>query len=186
MKKFENRKLSEASADEVRAYAQQFLGIPVEDVTDKEILAKVRAAIEGDTIFVELKDEQPTDQTGSPPPRPEGHTPEGGGLVGSLGRDDPKVQLTIHADERDGVVNTRHKEVGVNGVVWLLARGQSITVPYRVFEALNNAERDNITHDKDGTAIFQKAKNTPFSVERMPPQHEIDAWLAKYGQVALP
>ena len=182
-RKFETKSLSEATPEEVRAYALTFLGIPTEDLKDGEVLAKVQAAQEGDTIFV-ATEEPDKDQTGSPPQPEEGQITSG--LVGSFGRDDPKVTITLHAEERDGVVINRHKEVGVNGVVWLLKRGESITIPFRVYEALKNAERHVITHTTEGEVREQVVKNTPFNVERMPPKEEIDAWHAKTDAMFVP
>jgi hypothetical protein len=184
-RKFESLNISDATPEQVRAYATTFLGISVEsDTPDSEVLAKVRASIEGDTIFVATGDDEGVDQTGSPPPKVEQTV--GGGLVGTLGRDDPKVTLTLHAEERDGVVVNRHKDVGVNGVVWLLKRGESITIPYRVYEALKNAERHVVTHSDQGEQREQVVLNTPFNIERMPPQDEIDAWHAKTDQEFVP
>jgi hypothetical protein len=186
MRQFETKNINDASEAELRDYAVQFLGIPVDDEAKPgEVLAKVRAANEGETIFVmKAPEEDPAGQTGSPPPK----TPEntGGGLVGSLGRDDPKVTITLHAEERDGQVVNRHKEVGVNGVVWLLKRGESITIPYRVFQALENAERHVITHTSDGEVREQVVKNTPYNVERMPPPEQIADWHAKTDQMFVP
>lgn len=183
MRKFETKKLSEATPEEVKGYAQTFLGIPTEDATDAAILAKVKAAIEGDSIFVATAEEEAQPQTGSAPPDVER---VGQPLVGGLGRDDPKVTLTLHAEERDGVVVNRHKEVAVNGITWLLKRGESITIPYRVFEALDNAERHVITHTPEGEVREQKVKNTPYNIERMPSPEEISDWHARTDDLLLP
>lgn len=186
MRKFETKNISEASPAELRAYAQSFLGIPLDGDSDAEVLAKVRAANEGDTIFVATETSS-EDQSGSPPPDVEGkEEARGSGLIGSLGRDDPKVTLTLHAEERDGVVVNRHKEVGVNGMVWLLKRGESITIPYRVFSALENAERHVITHTTEGEVREQVVKNTPYNIERFPPPEEIAAWHKKTDALLLP
>lgn len=182
MKKFEPKKISEATADELRNYALSFLGIDVEGDTDSQVLAKVKAANEGETIFVSTADE-PTSQAGSPPPAP---ADTSRGMVGTTGREDPRVTLVIHAEERDGVVNNRHREVGVNGVVWLLKRGEPIEVPYRVYAALNDAVREVITHDRDGNQRSQMVHNTPFSVEKMPSDEEVAAWSARVGHLELP
>ena len=182
MKKFESRDIGEATPEELRAYATQFLGIMVDDATDPEVLAKVRAANDGDTIFVAVDTGEPADQTGSPPPPPE----ESGGLQGSLGRDDPRVQLTLHAEDRDGVVVNHHKEVGVNGRVWALKRGVSINIPYRVFLALELAEREVITHDSEGNVRVQRVKNTPYNIERMPGPEEIRQWHERVDQEFVP
>jgi hypothetical protein len=187
--KFETKTLAEASANEVRDYATSFLGIPSEGLSDGEVLAKVRAANDGETIYVRVDEGGVPDQAGSAPPLVSdvGST---GGLKGGLGRGDPKVQLTLHAEERDGVVSTAHKSVGVNGVVWLIKRGVSVSVPLRVFYALDVAVRENISHDQspdnEGVPIIQKVHSTPFNIERMPPQDEIDAWQARTGDLELP
>jgi hypothetical protein len=183
--KFEPISIDEATPDQVRAYAASFLGIPVDDVSDGEVMAKVRASIEGTSIFVATGPVEDADQTGSKPPKVDAAT-QSGGLVGSYGRDDPKVTLTLHAEERDGVVVNRHKEVGVNGVVWLLKRGESITIPYRVYLALKNAERHIITHTTDGEQREQVVLNTPFNIERMPPQEEIEQWHKQTDAVFVP
>lgn len=181
--KFQSVSLDEATTEQVRAYASNFLGIPVDDVPDGEVMAKIRASIEGNQIFVATP-EADADMSGTAPtPAAES---AGGGMVGSLGRDDPKVTLTLHAEERDGVVVNRHKEVGVNGVVWLLKRGEPITIPYRVYIALKNAERHVITHTPEGEVREQVVLNTPFNVERMPPPEEVKAWHAKTDQMFVP
>lgn len=188
MRKFETINIDEATPVQLREYAQSFLGVPVEGEEDGAVLAKVRAANEGDTIFVRATTEAPASQSGSAPRNPDAQEekPQGGGIVGSLGRRDPKVTLTLHAEERDGVVVNRHKEVGVNGVVWLLKRGESITIPYRVFHALENAERHVITHTKDGEVREQKVKNTPYNIERMPSPEQIAAWHAETDGLFVP
>lgn len=174
MKKFETKNINDATPAEIRVYAQTFLGIPTEDIEDAEVLAKTLAANENDTIFVAVEsDEDEGTQTGSPPPDVENN---GQPLAGGLGKDDPRVTLTLHAEERDGMVVNRHKEIGVGGVIWLLKRGESITIPYRVYEALNNAKRHAITHTKEGDVREQIVHNTPFNIERMPSEEEIKAW----------
>lgn len=184
--KFTTKPIDEATPDELRAYAQQFLGIMCDGVLDKEVTARVRAANDGPTIYVEVPSEdEPHSQAGSPPP-PSEDQEDRAALVGSLGRDDPRVQITIHAEERDGLVIARHKEVGVNGVVWALARGQSINIPYRVYLALENAERDSIVHNGDGVPISTKAKNTPYNVEVMPTKAEIADWHARTDNELMP
>lgn len=183
MPQFQTKNIVDASPEELRRYASQFLGIPIaEDTKDAEVLAKVKSANEGDTIFVDVGDAEVIDQRGSPPPA----AAAGGGLIGSLGRSDPKVTLTLHAEERDGVVINRHKEVGVNGQVWLLKRGEPITIPYRVFEALENAERHVITHTGEGEIREQKVKNTPYNIVRMPTPEEITEWHEKTDAAMMP
>jgi hypothetical protein len=183
MRKFETVNINDATPAQLRDFASGFLGIPVADDDDSAVLAKVRAANDGDTIYVR-SGEPEIDQTGSPPPKVE--KDNSGGIVGSLGRDDPKVTVTLHAEEKDGVVLNRHKEVGVNGAFWLLKRGEPISIPYRVYEALNNAEKHVITMTPDGERREQVVKNVPFNVVKMPQPDEIDAWHRKTDNVFVP
>lgn len=183
MKQFEAKSIADATDEEIRQYGKTFLGIVTDGLSDGEVLARVTAANEGTTIFVRSEPEA-SDQTGAPPPDLAGGGT--GGLMGGLGRGDPKVSIILHAEERDGVVQTGHKAVGVNGVVWLIKRGVAVDIPMRVFEALKNAERDNITHDQEGNVIISKVKSTPYNVERMPSQAEIDEWHARVDQQELP
>lgn len=172
--KYIQKSIEEASPAELRAFANTFLGIPVDDFdSDATVLAKINAAHEGPIFVAEAPEEV---ETGAPPPSVPGVEKPVQVLVGGLGRNDPKVRLTLHAEERDGVVNSRHKEVGVNGVVFLIKRGISVDVPYRVYLALKDAVRNNITHDGEGEVLEQVAHNTPFNVERMPSAEEIEAW----------
>jgi hypothetical protein len=184
MRQFETVSITDATPDQLRNYATSFLGIPVEGDDDAAVLAKVRAATDGDTIFVRTAPEE-TDQTGSPPPQVE-EDKTGGGIVGSLGRKDPKVKIVLHAEERDGVVINRHKEVGVNGVVWLLKRGEPITIPYRVFLALDAAERHVITMTPEGETRTQVVKNTPYNIVQMPAPDEIEKWHRETDQQFVP
>lgn len=182
-KAFLEKKIDDATATEVRSFAASFLGIPTEGQTDDQVRAAVRAATETDVIYVRLEPEAMVghDQTGHPPLPPVVATSdeEPVKLQGGLGRGDPKVRIVLHNEEKDGVIVSRHKEVGVNGVVWLLKRGEPIDIPYRVYLALNNANRDVITHNGEGEVMTQSVKNTPFNIEAMPSRDEIAAWEAR-------
>lgn len=178
---FEEKNIAEASSEEIRDYATTFLGIPTEGISDAEVRAKVEAATDGETIFVRVSAE-PADMAGVPPMAVESDAK----LQGGLGHGDPKVTLVLHNEERDGNVVNRHKEVGVNGVVWLLKRGEEISIPYRVFLALNNAERAVITHNGEGEVMTQSVKSTPFNIVAMPSRDEIAAWEARTGGQFVP
>ena len=182
-KAFIEKKIDDATAEEVRMFASSFLGIPTVDQSDDQVRAAVRAATETDAIYVRVQPPE-ADQTGSPPLPPvsvQGVVEQTVRLQGGLGHNDPKVRIVLHNEEKDGVIVSRHKEVGVNGVVWLLKRGEPIDIPYRVYHALNNANRDVITHNGEGEVMTQSVKNTPFNVEMMPPADEIKAWEARTG-----
>lgn len=180
-KAFLEKKIDDATPAEVRLFASSFLGIPVEGQTDDQVVAAVRAATETDNIYVRVQPED-QQQTGHPPLPPVVATVDENAptkLQGGLGHGDPKVRIVLHNEEKDGVIVSRHKEVGVNGVVWLLKRGVPIEIPYRVFLALDNANRDVITHNGEGEVMTQSVKNTPFNVERRPSDEEIAAWEAR-------
>lgn len=195
MLKMQQKNILEATPAEIKAFAINFLGLDIDPgADDAAIFASVQQAHPGETIFVPLDDaDQPViDQAGDPPPRVEGSTqPEHGaqrqGLAGSLGRDDPKVTILIHNEERDGEVYSRDKEVGVNGRVWLLQRGKEITIPYRVFLALESAVKDSITHNKStGEVISTKVKSVPYNAINRPSSEEIDAWHKRVDQQFCP
>ncbi len=177
-KAFLEKKIDDATADEVRLFAASFLGIPTDGQTDDQVRAAVRAATETDVIYVRIEPEATHDQTGHPPLPPVVATSDEAPtkLQGGLGHGDPKVRIILHNEEKDGVIVSRHKEVGVNGVVWLLKRGEEIDIPYRVYLALNNANRDVITHNGEGEVMTQSVKNTPFNVVGMPTKDDIHAW----------
>ena len=172
-KAFLEKKIDDATPEEVKEFASRFLGIPTAELTDGQIAAKVRAATETDMIYVSVPPEE-QEMTGHPPIAVEDDV--AAKLQGGLGHSDPQVKLILHNEEKDGVIVSRHKEVGVNGVVWLLKRGTEITIPYRVYLALNNAARDVITHDGTGEVMTQTVKSTPFNVTKLPTDDEVAAW----------
>lgn len=177
MAKYESVLIDDASPAQLRNYAISFLGIPVSDaMSDPEVLALIKQASDSASIWIAPS--QVIDQAGSAPPaQPGAQEPQQSQpLVGGLGRGDPRVSLTLHAEEREGVVVSHHKAVGVNGTVWAIKRGVQVDVPYRVYLALKDAVRDAITHDGEGEVISQKVHAVPFSVQRMPSQEEIDAF----------
>lgn len=174
----------EASPEERRKFAVQFLGLDIEEgASDEAVYAKIEAAHDSETIFV-MEEPEPADMAGAAPPPVDGarETPEArvDRQQGSLGRDDPRVEITINNEERDGEIYSRDKEVGVNGVVWLLQRGKRISIPLRVFLALEAAVKDSITHDKNtGEVHSTKVKSVPYNVHSLPSQQEIAEWRAR-------
>ena len=115
---------------------------------------------------------------------PASETPtDGKALRGSSAENDPKVQITIA--EVEGAGGKRPVFVGVNGVGMLIARGRPQDIPYRYYAALTNAIKT--THEQDestGEIVSSDVPSYPFSVNRMPPQTEIDAYLALEQQAA--
>lgn len=97
---------------------------------------------------------------------------------------DPRVRLMIHttADK------SRAKVVylTVMGDTFAIKRGVEIEVPYRVYRALDLAvEKQRVdtgeTNPQTGLPLydFLEVHSYPHSVKRLPPQSEVDAWLAK-------
>lgn len=179
------KNINEATPEQKRGFASEFLGIDVTGLEDREVDAKIAAAHEGSVIFVHENPEATPPQTGAEPPKVEGAT-QAMRLVGGSAKDDPKVRLTLHAEEKDGLVVSRPKEVSVNGVAYQLARGESIEIPYRVFLALNIALKDAVTMDKDGNVNIQQVHNTPFSLEKFPSDAEIADWHRRTDHLFVP
>jgi len=181
--------LLEATPAEIKLFATNFLGLDLEaDDNDVTIYAKVEAAHPSETIFVPEDAETfaQADMIGLPPQRPAGarepspNSSDGDRMAGSFGRDDPKVTLTINNEDRGGEVYSRDVPVGVNGVVWLLQRNKPITVPYRVFAALELAVRDSITMDGQTGEVHHTAVRTvPYNVIDGPTRAEVAEWMAR-------
>ena len=75
----------------------------------------------------------------------------------------------------------------MNGVVWLLQRGKPLTIPYRVFEALEIAVKDSITHDKNtGDVHSTLVRTVPYQVLERPSDEEVAAWRARTDHLFCP
>ena len=109
----------------------------------------------------------------------------GGGkpMVGTSGEHDPKVLITIA--EVEGPGGKRPVFTSVNGVAMLIPRGRAVPIPYRYFRCLLDAVKTVHHQDEDtGEIISSQVPSYPMSVNRMPPQADIDAYLALEQQVA--
>lgn len=179
--------LEESTPAQRREYARSFLNLPVEDAdTNNEISAKIAAAQPGNTnIFVQDAD-TPADvvatETAQVALSPEEVT---GKITGTLGKGDPRAVIHIPAIETEDGSGTRDVFVGVNGRAWQLMRGVDLPVPWRVVEALQNAEADIVRHRSDegheGEVQVKKAKRMAFHFVEKPSAAEIDAWLVRTG-----
>jgi hypothetical protein len=123
----------EATPDQRRAYAIQFLGMDdasISMASDEDVISRIITANGGsESIFVQIAVEAPQ-QAGTPPENPD--APHSAGLQGSLGHEDPQVGLRIPNEQRNGQTYSRDVAVGVNGRCWLIQRSKDVTVPYRV------------------------------------------------------
>lgn len=166
----------EATLDELKKFAAQVLGMSVNyNIGEDTLRAKIRQAYPGENITIMVLDgeeEKPADA-----PAPASEAPKvGKALRGSSAEKDPKVTITIA--EVEGVGGKRPVPVGVNGVFMLIPRGKPVDIPYRYFAALGLAIRT--LHEQDeqtGEIVSSDVPSYPFSVNRMPPQADIEAYL---------
>lgn len=182
----------DATPDQRRSFATDFLGLDLETTdTDETIFAKIMSATNNnETIYVQPEgEEQPYSQAGSPPPHVPGASVPADvqRMQGTLGRDDPKVTIFINNEDRNGEIYDRDVAVGVNGTVWQLKRNMALTIPYRVFAALEVAIRDSITHNPNtGEEHSTPVKAVPYSVTSMPSAAEIAAWRERVDSAFCP
>jgi len=99
-------------------------------------------------------------------------------VVGSTGKNDPRVILQVQRPRFGNDVSKAqdYVTVAVNGVGFQIKSGQPVDVPYRVWEALNNAMRVEITHDDEGEVVETSVHAYPFNVLERPSAREVEAW----------
>ena len=172
-----------------KAYAINFLNLDIDDGDDDgDIVAKIRAAQPGvTTIFIEEQDQalQGSDQFDSPVPLGEDGAAVQQARSGTLGQRDPKAVIHISAVESDDGRGNDDVYVGVNGRGWQLKRGEDLTVPWRVVEALGLTIPTNIRHEQqnDGSGnvkiIEQQTRRFPVQIVSRPSLEDIEAWHAE-------
>lgn len=171
----------EATLDELTKFAAQVLGMSVHpNIGEIKLRGKIRQAYPGDSITIMVLEDEDKGPVDAPVPPSEG---DGKALRGASAENDPKVTITI--SEVDDVGGKRPVFVGVNGVGMLIPRGKPVDIPYRYYHALTNAIKT--THDQDEATqeiISSDVLSYPMSVNKMPPQAEIDAYLALEQRVA--
>lgn len=180
--------IEEATADERRAYVENFLNLPVEPgATAADIDALIAKAQPNQTmLFVNEPDtieENAALQTaGEPELKPE---ESAGRQAGTLGKGDPRAVIFIPAIESDDGSGSRDVSVGVNGRAWLLKRGHDLSVPWRVVCALENAVADSVRHRSDegheGEVMVTKVDRFNFRFVSRPSDEEIAAWKERTG-----
>lgn len=180
--------LAEASPDQRRAYATNFLQLDtsVED-SDDTILAKINAAQPGvQQIFVNEPDTPADVAAGETVGEVELAREEATGKqAGSLGRGDPRAVIHIPIIDSDDGVGARDVLVGVNGRAWQLKRGYDLSVPWRVVAALQNAISNIVRHSQEegheGEVIERKASRFAFHFVEKPSDAELRAWDERIG-----
>ena len=175
----------EATLDELTKFAASVLGISVSPrINESTLRAKIRQAHSGDNITILVPDDDDEAVVGDAPAPPSETPNDGKALRGSSAENDPKVQITI--TEMPGAGGKRPAFVSVNGVAMLIPRGRPVDIPYRYYHALTNATQTLYDQDEaTGEIISSDVPSYPMSVNKMPPQAEIDAYLAaEQGQQA--
>jgi hypothetical protein len=172
--------LDEATEEQVRAYASDFLNLDVPEGADHTALVAMieRAQPNNRSMFYE---EKPAPAEAAP----EGPSEELGsskGQMGSLGKNDPRWTINIPIVDTEDNSGKNDVLVGVNGRAWQIKRGVDVSVPHRVVVALQNAETNIIRHDEEGDVVQRLAKRFPFHAVEMPTQAEIDHWTEITGK----
>ena len=168
----------EATLSELKRFAASVLGITCAvNIGEATLRAKIRQAFPGDTITIMVHDgeDDVTQSDAPPPPSDQPHDPRA--LRGSSAVNDPKVTITIA--EQEGAGGKRAVFVGVNGVGMLIPRGRPVDIPLRYYFALNDAVKT--VHEQDeatGDVVSSEVPSYPMSINKMPPQADIDAYLA--------
>ncbi len=95
-------------------------------------------------------------------------------------KSDPTIEVRIPATKEPG--GKREVEVAVNGLLFLVRRDEWVKVPYRVFEALNNAVEttyEDIPSQVPGSPPIRERYETqayPFNYRNGPSDEELAAW----------
>ena len=167
----------EATLDELKKFAASVLGMSTHaNIGEEKLRAKIRQAYPGDTITIMVLDDEGEGFASDAPPPPSATPNDGKALRGSSAERDPKVTITIA--EMEGAGGKRPVYAGVNGVAMLIPRGRPVDIPYRYYLDLMNAVKT--VHEQDeatGEIISSDVPSYPMSVNKRPPQAEIDAWL---------
>lgn len=187
MSKTKKIPLNEATLEELRFYCQAVLGVPVSHnpKTGADVfIAKIKAVKGQDFNTIEVPDETPEEQGAAPegvPPQPVKKNVRA--LSAGSSKNDPKVTLTI--PEQDIPGGKRAVPIGVNGSFFLIPRGIKCEIPYRYYLALQNAVQTTYTQDKDTNEFTESTvPSYPHLVLQMPPQEEIDAWMAEQEAIS--
>ncbi len=168
-----------ATKPELVMFASQVLGMPVmPTIGEDKLRGKIRAAFGGDEITIMVQDGEAEPPAAADAPLPLSDEPaDPRALRGTSGAADPVVKITIA--EVEGAGGKRAVPVGINGVMMLVPRGRPVDIPYRYYEALSHAIKTVHEQDDDtGEIIASDVLSYPMSVNVMPPQAEIDAYLA--------
>jgi hypothetical protein len=178
MAKVKNITLDEASDEQIRAFVKNFLNLELGDGEDPR--SAMERAQPGTTSIFILEDEPVIAHAADAPQG--GEDTGAGGMLGTLGRGDPRWKIIIPTVESDDNSGKNDVVVGVNGRAWQIKRGVEVSVPHRVIISLDNAITDIIRHDDDGNVQTRKAQRFPYQTLERPSQAEIEAWDARVSK----
>ena len=172
-----------ATLVELKKFAVSVLGIiPGPNIGESTLRAKIRAAFAGNHITIMVLDGEDEVVAPDAPAPPSDPPIQGKALRGSSAENDPKVTITIA--EVEGAGGKRPVPVGVNGVIMLVPRGKPAPIPLRYYFALGDAIKTLYEMDEQsGDVNSSDVPSYPFTVNKMPPDAEIQAYLvAEQGQ----
>ena len=180
-------KLDDASNPQLRYYCEAILnleGIKPVGQSNSYYVSRIRAALGDEIEEIELPEESlkfaaPTPQAIDIAPTPEGDIPSG--VAGQHYMYDPKAEITI-APTNDKT-RSRDVQVAVNGDTFIMQRGKRVSVPYRVYLAIENAI-ETVARDTDEinpqsqmpVKEWVEQPSYSFTVHKLPSDEEIAAW----------
>lgn len=178
--------LDQAEFGDLKYYAETHLGLEVKTgMNSGQLRAKILQA-EPERTAIPYSPKQDEGPAAKPAAAVAPATSSPAGGKDAHPNHDPKVELTVNKT-KDG---TRSKSVtvSVNGVVWRMQRGQRISVPYRVYEALINAtetaavETDEINGITGAPRIsWELVQSYEVTVHKLPTDEEVEEWRERTG-----
>ena len=188
--------IADATPEQVRRFTLM-VGVDLTETDSPEtVLAKLRKVWPNDTVSVADEDTGPGVLTTgvlreAPSDLEPGESSPFSKMAGAermlltSAKDDPRVVLNIQKVRVGNDVSNADVNVGVNGTIYQMKTGVSLDVPYRVWEALNNARREEITHDDQGEVVSAWVHAYPFNVEESPAKSAVAEWRAKTDHLVM-
>lgn len=182
-------KIEDATNKQLLDFCAVILGLEVKQgMSNAQLIAKIDRAAPG-TTEIQVVEEGALAPTPAPEqfvgrPVPEQKTTGGGGKVPlSSHHADPKIEVMIPSSREPG--GDRDVEVSVNGFPWQIKRDVWVPVPYRVYEALENARETTyelVQSEYPGAPPKKVPRDNysyPFNTRNAPSQETLDAWRAR-------
>lgn len=148
--------LAKATAEQLRTFAENYLGIsPDANARVDQLRAQVQAAWGKDSIIVAPAAGQEPEAPAGSPPRP----------VTAAQQPPPKGKVKIHIPMTDRPGGREPVPVSVNGRAMLIPRGEECEIPYAYYEVLKNAvELQYYEMPGGGLSQPQAVQAIPYSV----------------------